>query len=77
MQLVDALAGPQSNVKDEVKTVTLWFTYLGVATLVAHFLETALFMWSGELLAQTQLDKQTTGKTDDFHSVDLSIGNQM
>ena len=47
VQLVDALAG--GNVKDEIRSVTLWFTYLGCATLVAHFFETAMFMWSGLL----------------------------
>jgi ABC-type multidrug transport system fused ATPase/permease subunit len=47
MQLIDALRG--DNVEEEVRTVTLAFTYLGCVTLVAHFLETACFMWSGKL----------------------------
>ena len=33
----------------EVKTVTLAYMYLGSAALVAHFLETAVFMWAGAL----------------------------
>ena len=48
VQLVDGLVA--SNVKEEIRDVTLAFTYLGCATLVAHFFETAMFMWSGALL---------------------------
>ena len=35
--------------KDEIWSVTLWFNYLGCTTLVAHFFETAMCMWSGAL----------------------------
>lgn len=48
-ELIDALGG--DDVKGEVRTVTLAFTYLGCATLVCHFLETAMFMWSGARIA--------------------------
>ena len=45
LQLVDAMAG--GDVEQEVETVTLAYTYLGCVSLVAHFLETAMFMWAG------------------------------
>lgn len=35
------------DVEQEVETVTLAYTYLGCVSLVAHFLETAMFMWAG------------------------------
>lgn len=48
MQLVDALAG--GDVKDQVRTVTLAFTYLGCGTIVAYFFENAMFMWAGAFM---------------------------
>jgi hypothetical protein len=49
VQLIDALRG--SDVKEEVRKLTLAFTYLGCAALVTSFFETASFKWSGELLS--------------------------
>ena len=45
MQLADALAG--GNVEEEVEKVALAYTYLGMVTAVALFLETSMFMWAG------------------------------
>ena len=36
--------------KEEIRSVTLAFTYLGSIQMVAHFFETAMFMWSGVVL---------------------------
>ena len=45
LQFIDALTG--ANVEAEVEKVALAYTYLGGVTLVALFLETAMFMWAG------------------------------